>query len=201
MKFGKNVIRSVLARIALLVARRRQRLDQLSMLGRPTFVSRSAEFSFHGRVSIGRYCRIGPYCHLDGEGGLAIADGTILAPRVAILTGSHNYEQANFLPYDEADSLGAVEVGAGVWIGFGALIMPGVTVGDGAVIGAGSVVTKSVGIGEIVVGNPAKVVSRRQIDNQTIKALVENRKFFIRAIYNHEVSRNGRKRNSLENIV
>jgi maltose O-acetyltransferase len=43
-----------------------------------------------------------------------------------------------------------------VWIGGGAIILPGVTVGDGALIGAGSVVTRDVAEGATVIGNPAR---------------------------------------------
>ena len=43
-----------------------------------------------------------------------------------------------------------------VWIGGGAIILPGVTIGDGAVIGAGSVVTRDVAAGQTVAGNPAR---------------------------------------------
>jgi maltose O-acetyltransferase len=49
-----------------------------------------------------------------------------------------------------------VRIGSDVWIGGGAIILPGVTIGDGAVIGAGSVVTRDVGAGLIVAGNPAR---------------------------------------------
>jgi maltose O-acetyltransferase len=49
-----------------------------------------------------------------------------------------------------------VRIGNDVWIGGGAIILPGVTVGDGAVIGAGSVVTRDVGPGQTVAGNPAR---------------------------------------------
>jgi maltose O-acetyltransferase len=49
-----------------------------------------------------------------------------------------------------------VRIGSDVWIGGGAIILPGVTVGDGAVIGAGSVVTRDVGAGQTVSGNPAR---------------------------------------------
>jgi maltose O-acetyltransferase len=54
-----------------------------------------------------------------------------------------------------------VRIGANVWIGGGALLMPGVTVGDDAVIGAGAVVTRDVAPGTTVVGNPARPASRR----------------------------------------
>jgi len=50
----------------------------------------------------------------------------------------------------------SVLIGKDVWIGGGAIILPGVTIGDGAIVGAGSVVTKSVAPGDIVVGNPAR---------------------------------------------
>jgi maltose O-acetyltransferase len=50
-----------------------------------------------------------------------------------------------------------VRIGRDVWIGGGAIILPGVTLGDGAVIGAGSVVTRDVGADQIVVGNPARL--------------------------------------------
>jgi maltose O-acetyltransferase len=48
-----------------------------------------------------------------------------------------------------------VTIGSDVWIGGGAIILPGVTIGDGAVIGAGSVVTRDVTAGATVAGNPA----------------------------------------------
>jgi maltose O-acetyltransferase len=49
-----------------------------------------------------------------------------------------------------------VRIGRDVWIGGGAIILPGVTIGDRAVIGAGSVVTRDVGEGQTVTGNPAR---------------------------------------------
>lgn len=51
-----------------------------------------------------------------------------------------------------------VKIGNGVWIGSGAVILPGVTIGDYAVIGAGSIVTKDVPGMVIAYGNPCKVV-------------------------------------------
>ena len=51
-----------------------------------------------------------------------------------------------------------IEIGAGVWIGARAVILPGVKVGDGAVIAAGAVVTKDVAANTLVVGVPARVL-------------------------------------------
>ena len=54
-----------------------------------------------------------------------------------------------------------VVIGPDVWIGHGAILMPGVSVGTGAIIGSGSVVTKNVADYTIVAGNPARVIRRR----------------------------------------
>lgn len=62
----------------------------------------------------------------------------------------------------DLDQVKPVRLGDDVWVGTGAIILPGVTVGDGAVIGAGSVVTRDVPPNAIVAGNPARVV--KQLD-------------------------------------
>jgi acetyltransferase-like isoleucine patch superfamily enzyme len=69
---------------------------------------------------------------------------------------------------------GDIDIGNDVWIGTGALIMPGVKIGNGAVIGARSVVTKNVDDYQIVAGNPARHIRYRFTENQ-IKALKEIR--------------------------
>ncbi|ADM96736.1 DapH/DapD/GlmU-related protein [Dickeya dadantii] len=54
-----------------------------------------------------------------------------------------------------------VVIGHDVWIGHGAIVLPGVTIGNGAIVGAGSIVTKSVPAWTVVVGNPARVLRPR----------------------------------------
>jgi hypothetical protein len=54
-----------------------------------------------------------------------------------------------------------VTIGNDVWIGHGAVVLPGRKIGTGAVVGAGSVVTKDVAPYTIVVGNPARVIRAR----------------------------------------
>lgn len=49
-----------------------------------------------------------------------------------------------------------MRIGRNVWIGGGAIVLPGITVGDDALIGAGSVVTRDVAAGATVVGDPAR---------------------------------------------
>jgi virginiamycin A acetyltransferase len=52
-------------------------------------------------------------------------------------------------------------VGNDVWLGYGALVLPGVTIGHGAVVAAASVVSADVPPYAVVAGNPARVVRRR----------------------------------------
>ena len=56
---------------------------------------------------------------------------------------------------------GAIIIEDDVWIGAGSIILTGVTISKGSVIGAGSVVAKSIPEYSIAVGNPAKVIHRR----------------------------------------
>jgi len=52
----------------------------------------------------------------------------------------------------------AVEIGSDVWVGGGAVILPGVRIGSRAVIGAGSVVTRDVPKHVFAAGNPCRVI-------------------------------------------
>jgi maltose O-acetyltransferase len=85
-----------------------------------------------------------------------IGDRTQIGPAVQLYAADH--------PRDAETRRSGLEfgrpvrIGSDVWIGGGAIILPGVTIGDGAVIGAASVVTRDVAAGQTVVGNPARRV-------------------------------------------
>ena len=70
-----------------------------------------------------------------------------------------------------APSRGDTIVGHDVWLGYQALVLPGVTVGHGAVVAAGSVVSADVPPYAIVAGNPARVVRRRYEDDDVQRLL------------------------------
>ena len=55
-----------------------------------------------------------------------------------------------------------IRIGSNVWIGGGAIILPGVNIGDDAIVGAGAVVTKDVPKGATVVGNPARIINSKK---------------------------------------
>lgn len=70
------------------------------------------------------------------------------------------------------DHKGDIVIGNDVWIGYEAIIMPGVHIGDGAIIGTCAVVTKDVEPYTIVGGIPAKVIKKR-FDEKTIAKLLD----------------------------
>ena len=65
---------------------------------------------------------------------------------------------------------GDTTVGNDVWIGYGALIMPGISIGNGAIVAAGAVVTNNVPPYAIIGGNPATII-RYRFDEATIRRL------------------------------
>ena len=93
---------------------------------------------------------------LVDDSDIYVGDSCMFAPNVVIATGTHpvcpelreKVYQYN-LP---------VRIGKNVWIGAGAVILPGVTIGDNSVIGAGSVVTKDIPANVVAVGNPCRVL-------------------------------------------
>ncbi len=60
--------------------------------------------------------------------------------------------------HPDIDVFGQIVIGNNVFIGFGAIIMPGVNIGDNVVIGAGSVVAKDIPANHVAVGSPAKPI-------------------------------------------
>lgn len=93
---------------------------------------------------------------LVDDGHIYVGDKVMIGPNVTIATASHpvNAElRARALQYNKD-----VHIGENVWIGAGAIILPGVRIGKNSVIGAGSVVTKDIPENVVAVGNPCRVL-------------------------------------------
>jgi maltose O-acetyltransferase len=84
-----------------------------------------------------------------------IGSFSLFGPAVQIYTPMHplNAEQRRREEYGKP-----VEIGSDVWVGGGAIILPGVHIGSRAVIGAGSVVTRDIPDGVFAAGNPCRVI-------------------------------------------
>ncbi|MER7545066.1 sugar O-acetyltransferase [Actinomadura sp.] len=113
-------------------------------------------------VDYGTHITVGPGTFANyGLTALDAAPITIgadvqIGPHVQLLTPTHPLD-----PGQRRAKLEAAEpivIGDNVWLGGGAIVLPGVTIGANSVIGAGSVVTKDVPPDVVAVGNPAKVI-------------------------------------------
>jgi len=87
---------------------------------------------------------------------IRVGEGVLLAPNVQIYTAHHPISPDERATGRELGS--PVTIGNNVWIGGGAIVLPGVSIGDNSVIGAGSVVTKNVPANVVAAGNPCRVL-------------------------------------------
>ncbi len=94
-------------------------------------------------------------------GSISIGENTVMAPGVVIMDcDGHTLENRNVEGEVSKLDISPVSIGKDVWIGYGAIILPGVTIGDGVVIGAGSVVSRSIPAGCTAVGNPCRPINK-----------------------------------------
>lgn len=108
-------------------------------------------------LKIGENCSIASFVHIWANDLIHVGENTMIAAHVQITTSTHDY---NHRPYRGNRIDKPITIGKNVWIGSGAIIMPGVTIGDNAVIGAGSVVTKNIPENTLAYGVPANIIKR-----------------------------------------
>lgn len=109
-----------------------------------------------GEPEIGEGTWIGPFCLIDGSGGLTIGEGCDIAAGVHVYTHSTAARCVTGRSVEVEQR--PVRIGSKTFVGAQAVILMGVTIGDGCVIGAGAVVTTDVPDGSCVIGVPARVV-------------------------------------------
>ena len=111
---------------------------------------------FVGEPQIGPGTWIGPFCLIDGSGGLSIGRGCDLAGGVHVYTHSSSKRcvTERAIPIERKPT----SIGDYTFIGANAVIQMGVTIGSHCIVGAGAVVGIDVPDGHVAVGVPAKVV-------------------------------------------
>lgn len=129
-------------------------LERFAAVGEHALI-RPPFFCDHGHnISLGAGAFLNYNCIVLDVEPVVIGEGTAIGPAVQILAADHPREPG--LRRQQVRFGKRVTIGANVWIGGGAIILPGVTIGDDAIVGAGSVVTRNVAPGATVVGNPAR---------------------------------------------
>jgi maltose O-acetyltransferase len=128
--------------------------DLFGAVGEGTTVKQRFSCDYGFNIRVGRNLFVNYDCVFLDVAPIEIGDDVQIAPAVQLYTATHPLDPAVRRSGLEAGK--PIRIGDNVWIGGGAIILPGVTVGDDAVIGAGSVVTRDVPPGVVVVGNPAR---------------------------------------------
>jgi acetyltransferase-like isoleucine patch superfamily enzyme len=108
-----------------------------------------------GDVVIGSHTRVGIGNVIIGP--VTIGSHVNLAQHITVTALNHNFSTSGMID-TQGVSTAPVTISDDVWIGAGAVILPGVTIGEHVVVAAGSVVTKDVPSHSVVAGVPAKVI-------------------------------------------
>ena len=112
---------------------------------------------------------------LVDDGDIYVGDNVMFGPHVTLATAGHPV-----LPELREKGMQfnqPIRIGRNVWIGAGAIVLPGVTIGDGTVVGAGSVVTKDLPENVVAVGNPCRIL--REIGEKDRLYYYKNRRIDV----------------------
>lgn len=143
---------------------------------RPTEVERRQQLLREILAEVGENCYLEPPLHanwgcnthlgknvyanfnltLVDDCDIYIGDSVMIGPNVTIATAGHPVEPELRRKLGQYNI--PVYIGENVWIGAGAVILPGIRIGENSVIGAGSIVTKDIPANVVAVGNPCRVL-------------------------------------------
>ena len=139
--------------------RRALLLERLGAVGEGAVILPPFHCDYGYNIQIGAGVFLNFNCVILDVTAITIGDRTQIGPGVQILAADHPRDpkaRASGLEYGRP-----IRIGHNVWIGGGAIILPGVSIGNDALIGAGSVVTRDVPPGATAFGNPARLQNRR----------------------------------------
>ena len=95
-------------------------------------------------------------CYIQGREGIVIGHNYRFGPNVGLISANHDPDD-----FDKWLNANPISIGNNVWIGMGAVVMPGTTIGDNVVIGANSVVTKDIPSNSVAGGTPCRVIKEK----------------------------------------
>ncbi len=125
---------------------------------------------YGNNIYFGNNCEVNMNCTFLDDNRIVIGNNALIAPNVQIYTAFHptNAKERFGEPREDGSFVfcktqtAPVIIGDNVWIGGGAIILPGVTIGNNVVIGAGSIVTKDIPDDVVACGNPCRVIRKNQ---------------------------------------
>lgn len=134
-------------------------------------ISPDAVFSNAERIMMGDRVRIGSRCHIwagHANATIEIGDDCLFGPEVMVTAATYRFNDGHPVTMQKMDEEDIV-IGRDVWLGTRAIVLPGARIGDGAIIGAGALVKGDIPPMAIAVGQPARVVGRREISSSDVR--------------------------------
>ncbi|MHD0317548.1 sugar O-acetyltransferase [Fusobacterium sp. THCT1E2] len=140
--------------------------ELLGGMGKNLWITAPFFVDYGNNIYFGNNCEVNMNCTFLDDNIIHIGDNALIAPNVQIYTAFHPTNSLERFGKPKKDGsfefcktqTAPVTIGNNVWIGGGAIIMPGVTIGNNVVIGAGSIVTKDIPDNSIAYGNPCQVM-------------------------------------------
>jgi acetyltransferase-like isoleucine patch superfamily enzyme len=115
-----------------------------------------------GSLKIGSDTHIQPRCQFSAyKAAIVIGCGVQIAPNCAFYPYAHGIAPGELIRKQPLQTKGGIIINDDAWLGYGVIVLDGVTIGKGAVVGAGAVVTQDVPDNAIAAGVPARVVKMR----------------------------------------
>jgi acetyltransferase-like isoleucine patch superfamily enzyme len=125
-----------------------------------------------GFVSIGEHCSILPSTRITDPAYVRIGSNVSLS-ECTLIGHDGSIAVLNRAYGVRLDRVGKIDIKDNVFVGYGAIILPGVTIGPNAIVGAGAVVSRDVGAGEIVGGVPARPIGRVEVLVEKLQAATQ----------------------------
>ncbi|GAA0778332.1 sugar O-acetyltransferase [Clostridium subterminale] len=163
---AKNLIRQYNNTMSEDVYTKNNILDNLlGSKGKNLWITAPFFVDYGNNIYFGNNCEVNMNCTFLDDNKIIIGDNALIAPNVQIYTAFHPVNARERFGETKEDGTfqfcktqtAPVTIGNNVWIGGGAIIMPGVKIGDNVVIGAGSVVIKDIPSNKVAYGNPCTV--------------------------------------------
>lgn len=138
----------------------------LGKKGKNLWITAPFYADYGNNIYFGNNCEVNMNCTFLDDNEIRIGDNALLAPNVQIYTAFHPTNAKDRFGEPKEDGsfefcktkTAPVTIGDNVWIGGGAILMPGVTIGNNVVIGAGSIVTKDIPDNAVAYGAPCKIM-------------------------------------------
>lgn len=113
------------------------------------------------RIILGSNFGVNSGCYINGVGGIEFGSYVLIGSNVTISSGQHPIEGELPPVFSRLSIPKKIIIGDDVWIGAGAVIMPGVRLARGTVVGANAVVTRDTEEYSVMVGSPARQLRKR----------------------------------------